>query len=61
VEILDAMPSPQAKAKGEFRYQILLRATAAQALRHPLRQVVEEFKSVGDVALAVDVDAVRVM
>ena len=61
VEITDALPAPRAKAKGEFRYQILLRAAAMQSMLVPLRQAIAETKLPTDVALAVDVDAVNVM
>ncbi|MFZ4397582.1 MAG: helicase-related protein, partial [Kiritimatiellia bacterium] len=59
--VTDAMPSPRAKAKGLFRYQILLRAVAMPAMLVPLRQAVSEAKLPADVALAADVDAVNIM
>ena len=61
VEITDAMPAPRAKAKGEFRYQILMRAAAMQNMLTPLHHAVGEAKLPKDVALAVDVDAVNIM
>ena len=61
VEITDALPAPRAKAKGEYRYQILLRAAAMPHMLAPLRQALGETKLPADVALAVDVDAVNIM
>jgi primosomal protein N' (replication factor Y) len=61
VEITDALPAPRAKAKGEFRYQILLRAAAVRQMLAPLRQAVGEAKLPADVALAIDVDAVNIL
>jgi len=60
VVLADATPSPRPKAKGAFRYQILLRAAAASAMRAPVRQVVADTKLPADVLLAIDVDAVSV-
>ena len=61
MEITDALPAPHAKAKGEFRYQILLRAAAVRQMLTPLRQAVGEAKLPADVALAIDVDAVNIL
>ena len=55
------MPAPRAKAKGEFRYQILLRAAAIQPMLAPLRLAVGQAKLPADVALAIDVDAVNIL
>lgn len=56
----EAAPSPRPKAKGDFRYQILLRAVAASNLLTPVRQAVAATKLPADVFLAIDVDAVNV-
>jgi primosomal protein N' (replication factor Y) len=61
VEISDALPAPRAKAKGEFRYQILLRAAGVPSMVRPLRQALAETRLPEDVALAVDVDAVNIL
>jgi len=61
VDVSDAIPSPRAKAKGEFRYQILLRSVAVQNILVPLRGAITEAKLPADVLLAVDVDAVNIM
>jgi len=61
VEITDAIPAPRAKAKGEFRYQIILRAASIQQMLASVRQAVLEAKLPKDVALAIDVDAVNIM
>ena len=61
IEITDALPAPRAKAKGEFRYQILLRAATMQGMLPPLRQAIREARLPADVALAVDIDALNIM
>ena len=61
IEITDALPAPRAKAKGEFRYQILLRGATMQRMLTPLHQAIAETKLPTDVMLAVDVDAVNIM
>ena len=61
VDITDALPAPRAKAKGEFRYQILMRASGIQSMLLPLRQAIAEARIPRDVTLAIDVDAVNIM
>ena len=53
--------APLAKAKGLYRYQILLRAAAARQLTRPLREVMARPLLASGVSLAVDVDAVNLM
>jgi primosomal protein N' (replication factor Y) len=54
-------PAPLAKAKGFFRYQLLLMAPSARAMTAPLRAVLERNPLPPDVTLAIDVDALNVM
>jgi len=61
LSVTDALPAPRAKAKGEFRYQILLRAATMRQIQPPLRQAVAETKLPADMALAIDVDAVNIL
>lgn len=60
-EVTEACPAPRAKAKGEFRYQVLLRGRSMAAMTTPLRQVAGSLRLPKDVALAIDVDALNLM
>ncbi len=59
--ISEACPAPMAKARGEFRYQILLRAPSAAAIRKLLRRVLSRERPAKEVTLTVDIDAISVM
>ncbi len=61
VDVSDALPAPRAKAKGEFRYQILLRAVAMASIHPVVQQAVAEARLPADVALALDVDALSIL
>ncbi|MBN1270615.1 MAG: primosomal protein N', partial [Kiritimatiellae bacterium] len=54
-------PAPLAKAKGQYRYQIILRAPATRAMVEPLKQVQKDFKWPKGITCAVDVDALSLM
>jgi primosomal protein N' (replication factor Y) len=60
VTVSDALPAPLAKAKGFYRYQILLRAPAAKAAVRCLREALAARPMEGDVSLAIDVDALDI-
>jgi primosomal protein N' (replication factor Y) len=55
----DAYPAPLSKAKGDFRYQIILRASATRLMTQPLRAVLEKGEMPKDVTLSIDVDAMN--
>jgi primosomal protein N' (replication factor Y) len=55
----DAYPAPLSKAKGNFRYQIILRASATRLMTQPLRAVLEKVEIPKDVSLSIDVDAMN--
>jgi primosomal protein N' (replication factor Y) (superfamily II helicase) len=57
----EALPSPLARAKGDYRYQVLLRASSVRAITTPLRTVVRDLQPPADVVLTVDVDALSIM
>ncbi len=61
VTCADALPAPLARAKGVYRYQLLLRAASVRAMTMPLRAVVRDLHPPTEVALTVDVDAVSIM
>lgn len=50
-------PAPLSRAKGKYRYQIMLRAPTTKLITTALRGVLKDFKWPKDVTCAVDVDA----
>ncbi len=58
--ISDACPAPLAKAKGLFRYQILLRAPTAKRITAPLTDLLKKHPLPLDIKLAIDVDAIEI-
>ena len=54
-------PAPLARAKGNYRYQIILRAPATKLVTVPLKKVMKTFKWPEGVTCAIDVDAVSLM
>jgi primosomal protein N' (replication factor Y) len=61
LRVSDACPAPLAKAKGLYRYQVLLRAASTRAMTLPLRALLSQKPTPPGVALAVDVDALSIM
>jgi len=61
VQVSGACPAPLAKAKGRYRYQILMRAPSTRAMTLPLRDVMGKKILPPGVTLAVDVDALNIM
>ncbi len=61
LRISDACPAPLARAKGLFRYQVLLRSESTRAMTLPLREALVRKPLPQGVALAVDVDALNIM
>ena len=59
VRVSDAVPCSLSKAKGLFRYQVLLFAPATRAILNVLRTVLSRRPVQGDVSLLVDVDALN--
>ena len=55
----EAYPSPLSKAKGDFRYQIILRASATRLMTQPLNAVLKRIEIPKDVTLSIDVDAMN--
>lgn len=54
-------PAPLLRAKGQYRYQILLRAKFTRMMVEPLRALAAEFRWPSGVSHAVDVDAVSLL
>jgi len=61
LRISDACPAPLAKAKGLFRYQVLLFAATARAMTQPLRETMRLKSLPVGVSVAVDVDALNIV
>jgi len=57
--VSEAFPALLAKAKGLYRYQVNLRATATRLMTRPLRALLQRKLIPADVSLAIDVDAVN--
>ena len=57
----DPAPAPLAKARGNYRYQVMLRGPTAAAVTSPVRRAVEAFTWPRDVKHTVDVDALSLM
>jgi primosomal protein N' (replication factor Y) (superfamily II helicase) len=54
-------PAPLARAKGEYRFQILLRGPRTSEMTAPLKAVLKDLTFPEDVAVAVDVDALSLL
>jgi primosomal protein N' (replication factor Y) len=61
VFIGESGPAPLARAKGHFRYQILLRAPATKLMTEPLRKLLDTFRWPDKVTCTVDVDALSLL
>ena len=61
VRVSEACPAPLSKAKGLYRYQVLMRAASTRALTRPLREVMRLKPLPPGVSLSVDVDALSIM
>jgi primosomal protein N' (replication factor Y) len=61
LRVSDACPAPLAKAKGLFRYQVLLRAASSRTMTRPLRALMAKKPMPQGVSLSVDVDALNIM
>jgi primosomal protein N' (replication factor Y) len=61
LRVSEPCPAPLAKAKGLFRYQVLLRAATTRAATRPLRETLRQKPLPEGVSLAVDVDALSIM
>ena len=57
----DASPAPLARAKGLFRYQLMLRAAKVSSITQPLRAVLGTLKCPKGVQVTIDVDALSLL
>jgi primosomal protein N' (replication factor Y) len=61
VRIDGPAPAPLAKAHGEFRYHIILRASTTRRMTDPLKAVLAEFKWPDAISWSIDVDALSLL
>ncbi len=61
VRVSEACPAPLAKAKGLYRYQILLRAPTVRAMTRPLRELSTKKPLPVGISMAIDVDALSIL
>ncbi len=54
-------PAPMLKAKGDYRYQVMLRSKSVKNMVQPVRELLGSFKWPANVTCSVDVDAVSLM
>ena len=59
IRVSDAVPCSLPKAKGYFRYQVMLFAPSSRAILNVLQSVLARFPVQNDVSLSVDVDALN--
>ncbi len=57
VRCAEPAPSPIARVRGQYRYQLVLRAPRARDLAEPLRRALDTFRWPRAVTVAVDIDA----
>ncbi len=61
VQVAPPGPAPLARAKGLYRYQMLLRAPLARSMTRPLHDILNVFRWPSGVSVSVDVDAMDLM
>jgi len=61
VLLADPTPAPLARAKGLYRYQLMLRCKSTQAMTEPIQAVLAAVQLPDKVTLAVDVDAISLL
>lgn len=61
VMISDVTPAPLAKAKGYFRFQIMMRCSSPSRMTIPVNEVLKQFKFPDGVSCSVDIDAINLM
>lgn len=55
------IPAPLSRAKGHYRFQIIMRATSVKAMTLPLKEALKALRCPPGVRIAVDVDALSMM
>ena len=55
------IPAPLSRAKGHYRFQIIMRSTSVKAMTVPLKEALKALRCPSGVRIAVDVDALSMM
>ncbi len=61
VTVSEASPAPLARAKGLFRYQIMLRSSSTKAMTDPLKKLLADFTPPKGVTHSIDIDALSLL
>ena len=61
VTVSDSAPAPIPKARGAYRFQVMLRSTSVGAMVSTLREVMQTFKAPDGVSITLDVDAMSLL
>lgn len=61
VRLAGPVPAPLARAKGYYRYQIMMRGVICNAMTRPIKALMREFRWPRGVRCAVDVDALSLL
>lgn len=61
VTVSEASPAPLARAKGLFRYQIMLRSSSTKAMSDPLKKLLADFTPPKGVTHSIDIDALSLL
>jgi primosomal protein N' (replication factor Y) len=61
VIVAEPAPAPLAKARGQYRYHLVLRCASTRRMTGPLSEALSGFQCPRDVTVSVDVDAVNLM
>jgi primosomal protein N' (replication factor Y) len=61
IVVSEACPAPLARAKGRYRYQILMRSRSVSTMTRTVRAAISEARLPKDVRCAVDVDALSLL
>ena len=56
-----SVPAPLARAKGHYRYQIMLRCVHTVRMTKPIRHVMSTYRMPKNVTCTVDVDALSLL
>ena len=59
--VSDATAAPLAKAKGQYRYQVMMRSRSVKAMTIPLREILSGLSLPRGIACSVDVDAISLL
>lgn len=59
--VSEASPAPLARAKGLFRYQVMLRAKGTTRMTHEIREILKDLKLPAGISIIADMDAISLL